>query len=608
MGSDNSSPRAPGANLSRLEFTARPLPDVPFGAFWPSSGPRRWRMSSMTRETADAADPLSSDECLAWVIVDGVPRHVSDFAGLAARARPIALCPHCGRRLILRLGRVRRHHAAHQPGAVCAATRPETALHLDCKFALAAALGAASEQDVALVFRRRCAGGFGASCEETNDVAWVGGWDAVRVEHGLADHRRPDILLLRAGEPIGAVEIVVSNKVSDEKAAALATLGVPWVEIDADARFTRPGTWQIDQPIDARRVNDAAAWRCAVHSAEYATRQAVRAVRERAPDDCARTTTLRAARVVDVYRSTGGRERFIYRIVEESVVGSSSRHRLLRGTAEVAVIEVNDERSDRDAAHLLQVAFREDVSRLARDDGAFSDSPMHWAREAAAEFIVQEALFDRRLPDPTVLATTYPRRWFYAPQSTQWFLPDDMRDVRWDRPADDPFAPHPASRARDGVRHARPAPEGSSATPIFARRPTAFAFGKVGERVEVAPGIVQLAIAAKRGGKTTHRALFVVEREVDDETIISVRSANGVSADALWLSHPRDWRPAMQQFAWAPAGRDSRGRGLVLIDTIGVFRAEAFIQAIQSDDRRVRASTVRDSMAARVERLAASRR
>lgn len=76
---------------------------------------------------------------LTWVLVDGRPRAVSEFAGVPPRRRPAATCPACGHRLTLKLGRVRRHHAAHAPDALCATTRPETALHFDVKLALAAA-------------------------------------------------------------------------------------------------------------------------------------------------------------------------------------------------------------------------------------------------------------------------------------------------------------------------------------------------------------------------------------------------------------------------------------------------------------------------------------
>src|SRR5881275_2385460 len=100
---------------------------------------------------------------LSWVLVDGVPRHVSEFAALPPRRRPDAICPQCGRHLILKLGTVRRHHAAHEAGWRCPATRAETALHIDCKLALAFALRSAPTP--VLRIRRRCGGAGDETCD-----------------------------------------------------------------------------------------------------------------------------------------------------------------------------------------------------------------------------------------------------------------------------------------------------------------------------------------------------------------------------------------------------------------------------------------------------------
>src|SRR4051794_827679 len=94
---------------------------------------------------------------LTWVVVDGVPRHVSEFAALPVGRRPRANCPQCARPLTLKLGTVLRHHAAHAPGDACASTRPETALHLDTKLALASALARATTER-RLSILERCAG------------------------------------------------------------------------------------------------------------------------------------------------------------------------------------------------------------------------------------------------------------------------------------------------------------------------------------------------------------------------------------------------------------------------------------------------------------------
>jgi hypothetical protein len=534
----------------------------------------------------------SSDLALSWVLVDAVARPVSDFAALAPGRRPSAVCPHCGERVILKLGRVRRHHAAHRPGADCLATRPESALHLDCKFALGAALREAAGAGSLLVIRQICAGSARERCDRESRTEWLRDWNEVRVEHRLDNARRPDLLVLRDGTPIGAIEIVVSNQMAAEKAEALAAAGVPWIEVDADPGRRGPNDWNIGEPLEIRRLNETRPWRCGAHAGEIAFRaRAPMQVREPPPDQCARSTILRAARVVDVYHPSGGRERFIYSIHEELTQAADPVYVLRRGTLEIA-------RADADEA--LRPAFREDVNRLRRDDDVFADSPMQWAEGGAAEFIVHEAIFDRRPPDPTVLATTYPRRWFYSPNGRRWFLPDDMRDVCWDREPGDPFAPHPAARNAAISASARPAPEGSWSTLIFARRPSAAMFGRGHETTVMAPGLVRVDVAETRSGR--RRALFVVERAMDDATIMAA-VASARSDGTLWVSHPRDWRPALASVAWAAAGRDQRGRGAVLVDGDGVYKAEAFVRAIAAGESRVKSARVKRAMERRVSEL-----
>jgi hypothetical protein len=552
-----------------------------------------------------------------WVIVDGVPRHVSDFASTPVRRRPECFCHHCGERLTMKLGHVLEHHAAHRPGADCPTTHPETALHSDCKLALAAALRDFASPDAVMSYRLRCVGAGDEPCSRTTVIQWTGGWDSVHIERRLNDASRPDILLWRDGSPVGAVEIVVSHALAAAKSESLATLGVPWVEIDADPTRRTGQAWNFAEPIDARRVNDIVPWRCAVHAGIAAMSRAVRVVRESSPADCARATELRYARVVDLYRSSGGHERFIYKVVEERLTtGHAGTLRLLRGTLEVATLPRSEDAPERDddRAGALALAFRADIDRLRRDDDTFADSPMRWAGEAAAEFIVQEAMFDQRRPDPTVLATTYPRRWFFSPASRRWFLPDDMRDVRWDRAAHDPFAAHPAWRPPHASTRA--APEGSWSTFIFARRPTPASFVGAVDPTEVAPGIVRLVVdvetprrPARRSRRGARRLLFVVTREIDDvaiaDAMLSAQASDAADGEMIWLSHPREWRPALRAVPWLAAGCDSRGRAAVLIDGIGVFRAEAFVSALRRGDVRLNSDNIVGAMRERVERLAA---
>ena len=534
---------------------------------------------------------------LAWVIVDGVPTHVSAFASVPPRRRPRAYCPQCARRLTLKLGSVRRHHAAHDPGEVCATTQPETALHVNVKLALASALRGAAGPDATLRVLRTCAGPPARDCKKTLTLDWLRDWDEVVVEHRVTDSRRPDIVLRRAGTAIGAIEVVVTHAVSTEMGRALEELGVPWIEIRAVERLAEPGAWTPAEALDVAHTSDQYDWRCDEHRALHAAAMAAADARRAAERETARHgSVLLAARVVDVYTPGGARERWIYRVTELSTDGRAHTVRLQCGGIEVATALVGaDVSARRDAWPQLRAAYDADIARLTGDGSAFVDSPMRWASGDAAENIVEEALSDRAGRDPTPLATRFPRRWFYARAQQRWFLPPEMRDVRWDRPAGDPFAAHPAwLRAQATVRD-RPAPEGSWSTPVFASRPVAALFrARVGSitPASVDNAMVVVELANREAGPRL--AIVVIERATSDAAIESLAEsfeADGVQT--VWLSHPSDWTAALLPLTWVPAGRDWRGQVVINVDGIGVFRADQFARALVERDRRVSEASIR---------------
>jgi hypothetical protein len=545
---------------------------------------------------------------LAWVLVDGAPYHVSTFAELPPRRRPAASCPQCGRRVTLKLGDIRRHHAAHRAGDVCAATHPETALHLNCKFTLAEALRAQAGAEARCATVRRCAGASGEPCDETLITEWLSGWDEVLVEHRVGDSRRPDIVLLRgsaSGAAIGAIEVVVTNAVSAEKAGALATLGVPWIEVCGSSELAARGGWSPRDPLPVARVSGEDPWRCQVHAAQHRAVLDARAEQDAARIEAQRhASVLRAARVVDVYQASGARDRHIYRVVEQMTDGRVQSLELFRGRRALGSWAVSPGDDPRTTAWpQLGIAFAADVERLARDDASFTDSPMRWASGAAAEYIVEEALMDRVGNDPTPLATRYPRRWFYAAERHEWFLPRDMRDVRWDRDPLDFFAAHPAWTANRSAVREHPAPPGSWQTPVFASRPTAAMFLPA-PSVRIEGGEIATVDVAAPGAQNTRRTVVVIERAAPADTIQAVASRlDAESIDAVWLSHPLDWSSAFARFVWAAAGRDARGYGAVVIDGVGVFRAAQFLRALARNDPRLRGEAIRRAMSGRVERM-----
>lgn len=532
---------------------------------------------------------------LTWVLVGGRPRCVSEFAGLPPAQRPAATCPECDHRLILKLGRVRRHHAAHAPLAACAATQPETALHIDLKLYLAAQLEAAMASRTGIVIGVPCQGAAGEECPEVWETPWLRDWDEVAVEGRIApkDGRwRPDIVLRRRGQPIGAIEVLVTHSVSDDKAAALAGAGIPWVEIRADERMLTPeGGWRIGTALPVHRSGPQPdgddGWRCERH--------------------WRRETRLVAARVVDVYREGGARERLIYRVDELRIEGVARALTLRRHGRDIATQSCDwSLKSQRAAWTALMAAFRSDVRKLGEPAGTVVDSPMRWARGDVAENLVHEALSDLQPGDPTPLATRYPRRLFFARERRRWFLPREMREVRWDRPLLDVFAAHPAWTASRSAVRERPVPEDAWSSFVFASRPVAASFhpGSDAKGVSVIQEgpIVTISLDAPPEGH--RRALVVLSAAADDATVRRVaRLLDDAGVEHVWVSHPRDWSATRSELAWTAAGRDSRGRGVVVVDGLGVFRAEAFARAFQRGDRKLSPDVLKRRMARRVATL-----
>jgi hypothetical protein len=299
----------------------------------------------------------SSQPGLTWVIVDGAPRHVSEFASLRAAQRPRAICPQCARRLTLKLGTVRRHHAAHAAGDVCASTRPETALHLDTKLALGAALARAGAT-ARLSIVEKCHGADGHVCEVQRTSIFAERWDDVRVEYSVGERLRPDIVLLRRGRPLAAIEVLVSNRVAPDKAEVLARLGVPWIEVRAEATLAAANGWDASQSLRVERASDDGEWRCPTHARLY-EEAVIDAARRRASAGEAErwTTLLRAARVVDLYRLDGARDRFIYRVLETSRDGVARSIRLERDRVVVLSIDAPAFADARSAWPHIRLAF-----------------------------------------------------------------------------------------------------------------------------------------------------------------------------------------------------------------------------------------------------------
>lgn len=185
---------------------------------------------------------MKGDVRLSSCLVNGILCNVSDFADLPLKQRPEAFCPECESRLVLKLSKsssIRRksHHAAHKnENSSCSLSSPEGILHFNTKWYIYEQLKLGNK----LFIKHECAGTPIPEKDKkrwcwngSRSFLWVENWDDVQMERNVHS-LRPDIILYRKNQPISALEVCVTNAVSDEKKEKLREIGLPWIEVKAD--------------------------------------------------------------------------------------------------------------------------------------------------------------------------------------------------------------------------------------------------------------------------------------------------------------------------------------------------------------------------------------
>jgi hypothetical protein len=206
---------------------------------------------------------LEKESRLSWVLVENELCHVKDFAHLRPKLRPTTYCPDCRQQVILKLGQKNIFHAAHKnPNTDCQLTNPESALHLNAKLHIAEEL----RKFIPVKVRYPCDGANGESCdsEMTTTLNYLSEWDDVQVEYSI-DQYRPDIVLLKNGESIGAIEVFVTHAIEPEKEKHLQEWNIPWIEVKGnyilDAGNDTP--WQITDILQFQNISRTVIkWRC----------------------------------------------------------------------------------------------------------------------------------------------------------------------------------------------------------------------------------------------------------------------------------------------------------------------------------------------------------
>lgn len=250
--------------------------------------------------------------------MDGAIHAVSEFAHLKPRSRPEAFCPVCRDNVIFKLGEEKAHHYAHKPDVICAATQPETALHLNVKYYLEKQLRGADE----LVIQESC----GNKCGRSRNIVLLKNWNDVKVEHTLGSFR-PDITLFDKNAPVGAIEVLVSQKVSTQKASFFYSNNILGIEIlGTEEIYLGDQRWTPDQPLPYLRLFPSRPrWlceHCVIDEDKRKTEQ--QRIADQALYEQKNFERTVQARLVDFYYKTGKKYREVLYLSEKYVDGKRS--------------------------------------------------------------------------------------------------------------------------------------------------------------------------------------------------------------------------------------------------------------------------------------------
>lgn len=551
---------------------------------------------------------------LAWVrTADGV-QHVSTWAHLPPRKRPRntkgmppdVVCPVCERPVIIRIPKAKVHHAAHAPGDVCPVTQPETALHFNLKCLIAAELRSAAAAGTPLVVQDTCVvGSWGVSwdrrydslppqgihrsewlaagqCPEIRQRVWIETWDRVELEHRVGSveaSRIPDIVLYNGDQIVGAIEVFHTHAVDDEKAAILAALEVPWIEVRTDERLIAQGSsWTSREPLPIHRQGLARPWRCDSHLA--ALKREVAAERRRIAQDrkeaeaareaARHTRRVCAVKLVDVLYPSGRLWRNIYTVRELCTDGTP--HSISLERAGDTLLTVKLKSASKPAIwSRIEAMVKADVQGVEVKRRALTDSPMTWARGPLAARMIGSATTGDWKHAP--LEQTHPIRFRFSKGTATWFMPEDLRDVGWDRAEDDDLAePHEVWLLR---RWRKP----QTATPTAPAKPRradveASHFGEMVKSVLPHPGGI---VFEMRGAVDSRDRVFVV---VNDTVSVSAAieldhllAASGVLR--VWLARREHWTKQLAGIPWLPLVAAVGGGHAVPVNGFSVPLAEA---------------------------------
>jgi len=389
------------------------------------------------REGADRnpLSPTPQEGLLAarTIEVDGTfERHrlypVSAWADRPPRQRPPSYCPICLEPVTLKLGAKLRHHYAHASTSTCRAATPEGALHLDAKLRLAGAFaGGGSYLTLRRICNRAPQDRSGTRCGSEPAQTVEVEWDAVEVEYALPS-LRADLILLRQGTPVLAIEVFATHEVDDAKAEKYRSLGVPWLEVSGRHLLQSDTEWhrELPVPVLADSGRQPVRWRCQRHQGLWDAHL----------HHQANGVHTLCWRTVHIYRTDGGIDasRFridvvLLRMMERREGGDPVEAWLQRDEREDPLTRPLAVASRADARERLHRQFVRWVSWNRRTRGATIDSPMQWV--------------DGVPPVTSERTPLHPQRYRVHRRSGCFVAPPGLPRLAWPLPLFERRSPHP---------------------------------------------------------------------------------------------------------------------------------------------------------------------
>jgi hypothetical protein len=296
---------------------------------------------------------------LRWILADGKLCNVSEFCNIPPKHRPEVYCPVCERQVTLKLGKKRVHHFAHRPEDICPSTKPETALHLNCKFHIYQQLQASRVLYTSTPCKR---------CGRSKPELWKENWDAVEVEYRI-DSLRPDIALLQNGKVVGAIEIFVTHEVSAEKALRLQRQDVDWIEVYGhEGIYEEPDAWTTYEPLSTgQQYPKSAPWIC----------PRCEKIQKREEYERNHRVEIFCARLVDLYFRSGKKYRHVFYVKHAFTNGEKSRI-WIEDEKRRNIVEVRAPITEQSHIRLNEAFKRKHLALMQKAD--IMDDEMGWVR------------------------------------------------------------------------------------------------------------------------------------------------------------------------------------------------------------------------------------